>query len=134
MLWNCGKDTLAAIRKEKMTPAALAEGSALGKEESVRCWLVMYTQYKARLTEEPHLLIEDFLHDLKIVLTPALDRLAHMAVLHRHLQSFLQELTLGAEGDVQRSGGKQYTPDAVTLMTLHGSKGLEFPVVFSLRC
>lgn len=130
MLWNCGKDTLAAIRKEKMTPAALAEGSALEKEESVRCWLVMYTQYKARLTEEPHLLIEDLLHDLEIVITPALDRLAHMAVLHRHLQSFLQELTLGAEGDVQRSGGKQYTPDAVTLMTLHGSKGLEFPVVF----
>ena len=39
-------------------------------------------------------------------------------------------LTLGEESDVRRCGGKQYTSDAVTIMTLHGSKGLEFPVVF----
>ena len=46
------------------------------------------------------------------------------------MMSFLSDVLLGAEGDVSRVSGKNYTPDAVRLMTLHGSKGLEFPVVF----
>ncbi len=129
MLWNCTGRTLNDIRKKRLTPAAI-EAENISSPEAVHSWLAMAGRYKARLAEEPHILIEDLLGDLKIVSTPTLDRLIHMAVLHRNMSSFLSELTLGEEGDVQRSGGKQYTPDAVTLMTLHGSKGLEFPVVF----
>ena len=49
-----------------------------------------------------------------------------IAVSYTHLQT----LALGTEGDVSRSGSRTYQADAVSLMTLHGSKGLEFPVVF----
>ena len=39
-------------------------------------------------------------------------------------------LTFGRERDVARSGNRTYTPEAVSLMTFHGAKGLEFPIVF----
>ena len=46
------------------------------------------------------------------------------------MELFLKNLVLGREGDLSRAEKKQYLSDAVTLSTLHGSKGLEFPVVF----
>ncbi len=57
-------------------------------------------------------------------------RLTNMAAFHSDLSSFLQTLLLGQERDLVRSGGKSYASGAVMLMTLHGSKGLEFPAVF----
>lgn len=59
-----------------------------------------------------------------------LEQLQNMAVFFERMPDFLMNLTLGAEGDVKRSGGKNYTSDAVTLMTMHAAKGLEYPAVF----
>ncbi len=59
-------------------------------------------------------------------------KLADMSVLYPDMEDFLHTLVFGEDGDVKRSGGRKFTADAVTLMTLHGSKGLEFPVVFIL--
>ena len=58
-----------------------------------------------------------------------LNRLADMAVLYPTMEAFLDTLDFGEDGDVRRNGGRKFQADAVTLMTLHGSKGLEFPVV-----
>ena len=41
------------------------------------------------------------------------------------LQAFLEQLSLATDLDTYQEGG-----DAVTLMTLHSAKGLEFPIVF----
>ena len=60
----------------------------------------------------------------------ALERLASAAEFHDTLPAFLSALAIGEEADVRRRNGKARAAGAVTLMTLHGSKGLEFPVVF----
>ena len=57
-------------------------------------------------------------------------KLTDMSVLYPSMEAFLNTLTFGEEGDVKRSGSRKFSADAVTLMTLHGSKGLEFPLVF----
>lgn len=59
-----------------------------------------------------------------------LEKLMNMSVYHKDMRSFLQNLLLGEEGDLIRSGAKRYLSNAVTLMTLHASKGLEFSTVF----
>lgn len=59
-----------------------------------------------------------------------MERLQNTALFYDRMPAFLQNLSLGSEGDITRSGAKVYSPDAVTLMTLHASKGLEYPVVF----
>ena len=62
--------------------------------------------------------------------SPALEKLASAASFHDTLEDFLSSLCIGEEADVRRRSGKARASGAVTLMTLHASKGLEFPVVF----
>lgn len=58
----------------------------------------------------------------------AMEKLGDMAVFYKNMEEMLGALAFGKESDLRRFGGKTYTSDAVTLMTMHGSKGLEFPV------
>ncbi len=79
---------------------------------------------------KPAKLLEQWMGDNGLSQSVAMEKLLSVAVMHSDLASLLQNLALGKEADVVRSGGRVYRSDAVTLMTLHGSKGLEFPVVF----
>ena len=78
--------------------------------------------------ERPRKLLEHWYHGKEP--SPAMEKLLQASVFFSDLPTFLQNLLLGQEGDLRRTAVKSYDAGAVHLMTLHGSKGLEFPVVF----
>lgn len=57
-------------------------------------------------------------------------RLCGMGVFYDSMEEFLSGLTLSGESDARRSATRRYNADSVRLYTLHGAKGLEFPVTF----
>lgn len=90
----------------------------------------MADKYKTKWKRtKPGKLMENWISDLGPEGKEELTNLAEMAVCYSNMTDLLDALLLGAEGDLKRCGGKNYTADAVHLMTLHGSKGLEFPAV-----
>lgn len=80
--------------------------------------------------EKPWKLIELWMKDGGLAESKSMEMLYHTSVMYDKMPSLLHNLVLGRESDLVRSGGKKYIRDAVSLMTLHGAKGLEFPVVF----
>ncbi len=99
--------------------------------EALQTWAALCARYAPRAAQDkPRALLEGWARDVGLAGDPDFERLEGMAVYSQDLASFLQTLSLGQERDVQRSGSGRYLSDAVSLMTLHGAKGLEFPVVF----
>lgn len=105
-------------------------GSILGekREERFACLIEKYQKKVKRV--RPVKLLEEWAEDIILENEDAMKKLTDMSVLYPTMEDFLHTISFGEEGDVRRNGGRKYTADAVTLMTLHGSKGLEFPVVF----
>ena len=60
----------------------------------------------------------------------AMEHLLSTAVFFSTMGGLLDTLHSGEEADIRRASGAGYQSGAVRLMTLHGAKGLEFPVVF----
>ncbi len=86
--------------------------------------------YLPRIHERPRKLLDSFAKEYGLTRENSFTRLRSAAVFHKRMEEFLQAMSLGEEGDILRGGAKSYAAGAVTLMTLHGAKGLEFPVVF----
>ncbi len=80
--------------------------------------------------EKPEVLLQEWVQEIGLDDSEPMKRLLYMAVFHKTMEEFLRNLTLGQESDLMRGEKKAYAAGAVTLMTLHGAKGLEFPVVF----
>ena len=60
----------------------------------------------------------------------AMQRLVEVSVQYADLRALLGAMLLGEEADIRRASGTKRASGAVRLMTIHGAKGLEFPVVF----
>nr|WP_304578235.1 UvrD-helicase domain-containing protein [uncultured Acetatifactor sp.] len=99
-----------------------------GREEGIELLVEKYRK-KVRKSR-PVKLLEEWSGDVRPENPDTMKKLTDMSVLYPTMENFLQTLSFGEDGDVRRNGGRKFTADAVTLMTLHGSKGLEFPVVF----
>ena len=80
--------------------------------------------------KKPQKFLEQWMEELGLADSPAMQKLLQMTVFYKTMPEFLAALELGVESDLKRCGTKKYTSGAVTVMTLHGSKGLEFPAVF----
>lgn len=87
-------------------------------------------KYLPRLKKEkPQKLLLNWMEDMEFTGCEPMEKLVGMSLFYKTMPEFLEALVFGGESDLKRCGGKTYTADAVNLMTLHGAKGLEFPVV-----
>lgn len=77
----------------------------------------------------PEKLFTQWAADMGLSRETSIKKLIDMAGFAKTMGEFLNSLLLGVESDLRRHPGRRYTSDAVHLMTLHGAKGLEFPVV-----
>lgn len=101
------------------------------QEEAKQRLLELAEKYRPRAAgAKPARLLEEWAKDLSLAETEEMQKLVDIARMHKKMEEFLETLLLGQEIDLKRCGQKSYSADSVTLMTLHASKGLEFPVVF----
>ncbi len=103
------------------------EAGAVG-EEVLRTMAEQFAPYYQE--EQPERFIRRWMAQMGLAQDEAMEQLAQMGVFYSSMGELLEAITLGVESDLKRCGQKSYEGEAVTLMTLHGSKGLEFPVIF----
>ena len=125
--FGCTDADAARISASTLDAFSLDALCAAGCPEA---FLSAYADYLPRTAhEKPRKLVERYQAE-HAPDAPALTRLAELAAYYADMAGFLHALALGEEVDLRRAAGKAYPSGAVRLMTLHGAKGLEFPVVF----
>lgn len=117
---------------------AIKEGSrsqklSLGQKERCLRLLSLWESYQPSLTGPVDLLIHDFMaKELKLVQdNEPCQHLCQCSQAFTSVKEFLEAILLGQDGDIEYRGAKtKLQGEAVSLMTIHAAKGLEFPVVF----
>ena len=119
LLWDCPADLLetAPVQLQQADSPLLEAFAQQAQQWSQRA-----------ASEKPWKLLEQW--QAQYGASDNLQKLQNTAVFYASLPDLLNALTLGQEADVCRAAGNNWRSGAVSLMTLHGSKGLEFPAVF----
>ena len=120
--------SVALSQAETIDPEALS--TSLADFPLLKPWLTAVETLLPRLErDKPRKLLET-LAGLCQADTEAVKKLLDSAVFDDTLTAVLDRLRMDNAADIRRVSGTGYASGAVRLMTLHGSKGLEFPVVF----
>ena len=78
--------------------------------------------------KKPAQFFKQWMKEMQLEQAEEMQMFERMTTFFTTMPEFLKMLQLGVEGDLKRCGEKGCSSGAVTLMTLHGAKGLEFPV------
>ncbi len=101
------------------------------KEDKLQEFIAMLQKYEPMVKQKrPGEIIASLINDNGLSGMRCMELLLDTSVMYEDTVSFIHNLLLGQESDIVRSGNRKYSSDAVSLMTIHSAKGLEFPVVF----
>ena len=132
LLWDCPADLIqlaqaCCAQEASLNPDALA--GAFQGYGPLEAWLSRAAEWLPLAAgEKPRRLVERWSNAYGS--SAALERLQSAAVFYPSFSAMWDALFLSREGDLQRAAGRGWESGAVRLMTLHASKGLEFPAVF----
>ena len=131
-LWDCPKDLaegfVAAWRTvPEQGEAALEEYRAISR---LQPFFHLTESYYSKRKGKAMKVLEAFFKDAGISESEAVKKLLNTAAFYKNLPELLEAVTNGEENSLIRGNQKLYSAGAVTLMTLHAAKGLEYPVVF----
>ncbi len=121
----------AATEKGISTLDGILNSISSGTGDHLQALMERFRKYEPLVrSEKPWKLMELWIEDGGLSESRCMQMLFNTSVMYDKMASLLHNLVLGRESDLVRSGGKKYASDAVSLMTMHGAKGLEFPAVF----